>query len=86
MTDAQSGAEPKLTPADVRRVCGNFAEWKVEEILATGGDIGLLEEATAWASGDNETTSRRHLPPHGAAARMSEILMTGDTPGEDVPD
>ena len=82
MNEASTGVSAKLSAADIRRVCGNIAGWKVSQIIATGGDMRALEEAAAWASGDDETTPRRHLPPHGAAAAIAEILMAGEEPDE----
>ncbi len=82
MNEVRTKVTQKLTPEDIRRVCGNIAAWKVSQIIATGGDMRALEEAAAWASGDDETTPRRHLPPHGAAAAIAEILMAGEEPDE----
>lgn len=76
----QDTPTPKLTPAEVRSVCGNIPDWKVEDIITTGADIRALEEAAAWAAGDDETTPRRHLPPHGLSAQLFEILTAGDEP------
>lgn len=76
---------PKLTSEDVRRVCGRIPDWKVEDIIATGADLRALEEAAAWAAGDDETTPRRHLPPHGVAAQVFDILTAGEAPeGDDT--
>jgi hypothetical protein len=82
MTAATRTPTPKLTSRDVRRVCGDIPEWKVENILATDASLEDLEEAASWASGDNESTPMRHLPPHSPAAAILEIL-TADEEDDD---
>lgn len=70
--------DTKLTSDTVRRLCGGISDRKIEEILATGADLEALEEALAWSAGDDEHTPKRHLAPHGPAARIVEILVADD--------
>ena len=83
MTDAPESGSTHLGYDTVRRACGDIPDWKVAEILAVGGDLIALEEAVAWASGDDETTPQRHLAPSGAAARFYEILVADEEFAED---
>lgn len=82
MTPATRMTAPRLTSHDVRRVCGDIPEWKIEDIIATGASLAELEEGALWASGDNETTPTRHLPPHGAAAAVFDILTVDEDEDE----
>jgi hypothetical protein len=83
MTDAPNSRSTQLGYETVRRVCGDIPDWKVAEILAVGGDLVALEEAVAWAAGDDETTPQRHLAPSSAAARFYEILAADEEFAED---
>lgn len=71
-----------LTTDDIHRVCGDISDRKVLEILGCGGDIDALEEAWAWAMGDDESTPSRHFPPGSPATCILEILIAGDEPDE----
>jgi hypothetical protein len=84
MTDVPPGSRSTHLSYDiVRRVCGDIPDWKVAEILAVGGDLVALEEAVAWASGDDETTPERHLSPDSPAARFYEVLAADEEFAED---
>lgn len=72
-----------ISSADIRRICGDIADWKVAAIQAAGGDINALEEAVAWSSGDDETTPDRHLPPESPAAKIYAVLIADEEDDED---
>ena len=78
MTDATETRSEYLSSELVRRLCGDIPDWKVAEILAVGGDLVALEEALAWASGDDETIPERHLSPNSPAARIYDVLTAGE--------
>ena len=78
MSKGPTIAKRALMPDEVRRVCGSIPDCKVEDIIATGAAVEALEEAAAWASGDEETTPLRHLPPHGPVGQVYDILMAGE--------
>jgi len=70
--------------ADIRRICGDIADWKVAAIQAAGGGIDALEEAVAWSSGDDESTPDRHLAPGSAAAKIYAVLIAGEEEEDDA--
>lgn len=76
--ESAKGPADRLTSEEVRRVCGDIPDWKLARIVATGADATALEEAAAWASGDDETTPDRHLAPGGAAGRIYDILTADE--------
>ncbi|MGM0583161.1 MAG: hypothetical protein ACQEUZ_00700 [Pseudomonadota bacterium] len=76
--ESAKGLAGGLTSEEVRRICGDIPDWKLAQIVATGADVTELEEAVAWASGDDETTPDRHLAPGGAAARIYDILTADE--------
>jgi hypothetical protein len=78
MSNGPAIAHRALTPDKVRRVCGSITDRKVEDIIDTGADLEALEEAAAWASGDDESTPLRNLPPQSAPGRVYDILMAGE--------
>lgn len=69
--------------ADIRRICGDIADWKVAAIQEAGGGIDALEEAVAWSSGDDENPPVRHLPPGSPAAKIYAVLIAGEEEDED---
>ena len=73
---------PPLTAEDIRRLCGDIPDWKIAEILGSGGDLAALELAKAWSMGDDETTPARHIPPESPAALILDVL-TADEEDED---
>ena len=75
----------RLTADDVRRVCGDVSAARVAAILACEPTLDDLTEAAAWLAGNDETTPRRHLEPHGAAALVYEILAADTEFEEDRP-
>jgi hypothetical protein len=83
MAEVSEGKSSTLTYETVRRVCGDISDRKVSEILAVGGDLVALEEAAAWAAGDDETTPQRHMPPSSPAARFYEILAADEEFADD---
>ena len=54
----------ELSREDIRRLCGDILDWKVDAIIATGAGFEELEEAVAWASGQDDEWLRRgnHSP------------------------
>lgn len=75
--------EAPIKSADIRRICGPIADWKVAAIQAAGGGIDALEEAVAWSSGDDENPPDRHLAPDSAAAKIYAVLIAGEEEDED---
>lgn len=72
----------KISSADIRRICGDIADWKIAAIQDAGGGIDALEEAVAWSSGDDENPPVRHLAPESPAAKIHAVLMAGEEDNE----
>jgi hypothetical protein len=70
-----------LDVEEVRRLCGDEPDWKVQAILDSGADIAELEAAVAWAAGQDETPGSPTLS--GRAAEVYEILMADAPPDEE---
>lgn len=75
--------KPAISSTEIRRICGDIPDWKVAAIQAERGDINALEQAAAWASGDDETPPMRHLPPESPAGRIHAVLTAGEEEEED---
>lgn len=67
---------PEVSSAEIRRICGDIADWKVAAIAALSPRRGEIETAVAWADQLDET--RGQTPLDGAAARIFDILREGE--------
>jgi len=68
----------RLSPEDVRHVCGDIPDWKIVKIVETGATIGELEKATVLAEGADDVIRHRDAPPHGTINEICEILITDE--------
>ena len=81
---ASGTAASDLTGADVRRLCGEILDWKVDAIIATGAQVADLEKAMAWLEGADDVMGEARAPLDGAAAAVFDLLASGeDFPGDD---
>lgn len=80
--NAGTGGPARLTPTDVRQVCGDILDWKLEAIVETGGDVADLQNAVAWLDGRPDALGGAAQPLTGAAARIYELLQAD----EDYPE
>jgi hypothetical protein len=71
----------RLDADEVRRLCGDEPDWKVQAILDSGADIAEVEAAVVWASGQDEAIGPRSLS--GRAAEVYEILTADAAPDEE---
>jgi len=84
MTDSTGQTQtPKLTPEDVRGLCGDILDWKVQAIIATGGSVADLEAALAWASGLDSVMLDAERPLAGAAAQMYDLIIAEEDVAEE---
>ena len=67
-----------LEPHDVRRLCGEILDWKVDAILASGATESDLEVAVAWLTGADEATHEARAPIAGKAAVVYDLLAGGE--------
>ncbi len=80
---AKAEMKATLTIEDIRRVCGDILDWKVNAIEATHADMAELETAVAWVSGQDDVMGALRRPLEGAAAAIAEILTADDFADED---
>jgi len=73
----------RLSPEEVRRLCGDEPDWKLEAILETGADIAELEAALAWVAGEDEVLGKDRQPLAGRAAEIYEILLSDVGPDDE---
>jgi hypothetical protein len=73
-----SGGIPKLTSEDVRHVCGDLLDWKVNAILGTDATIGDLEAAVAWLEGEDDVMGEERRQLTGASALVYDILAADE--------
>lgn len=71
------------THEDVRRVCGDVADWKVAAILATGANLDEIETAVAWDAGEDDVMGEERRPLIGAAAAVYDILIADEDYGDE---
>ncbi len=68
----------RLTHDDLRRLCGDIIDWKLSAIIETGASIEEVEEAVAWASGENDVMGEARKPLSGTVAAVYDILTADD--------
>jgi hypothetical protein len=78
-------ANPDAASADdIRRLCGDILDWKVDAILASGATVGDLEVALARLTGADDLVDEAGLPLDGRAAIAYDILGSEeDFPGDE---
>lgn len=73
-----------LTADQVLALCGDILDWKVAAIIATGASTRELEEAIAWAAGENDLLLEERRTLAGTPALVYDILASDeDYPGGD---
>jgi len=68
----------RLSAPEIRRLCGELQDWKVAAIEATDATLEEVEEAAAWAAGDDEIKGDARRSLTGAAAAVYDLLALGD--------
>jgi len=76
-TETGSGVQTE----DIRRICGDIADWKLVAIVALSPGTNDLELAVAWA--DNEDEFRQQRPLSGITAQIYDILTSDEEPDEE---
>jgi hypothetical protein len=83
MSKLIGSAAVKLSHDDVIRLCRDILDWKVHAILALGASIEDLEEAVAWASGEDDMMGKERKPLSGVVAEIYDVLTSDDEFGEE---
>lgn len=73
---------PVLSHDLVRQLCGDLLDWKINAILETGADPEELEEAVAWASGEDDVMGEERKKLSGHVADIYDILTADEEPDE----
>jgi hypothetical protein len=76
-------AGSRLTRDDVVRVLGPTDDVRITQIIATGATLEDLMVAASWAASGSEMLAEASRPLSGRAARVYEIISSGDEFGED---
>jgi 3-deoxy-D-manno-octulosonate 8-phosphate phosphatase KdsC-like HAD superfamily phosphatase len=71
-----SETDPGIAAEDIRRICGDMADWKVIAIVGLKPSISDLELAVAWADHEDEFRQERAL--EGVAAQVYDILTADE--------
>ncbi len=72
-----------LTYRDVVSVTGQVSDAKIARIIATGVTRAELEEALAYAMGEDDVMGKLRKPAIGRVAAVYEILMADEPFQED---
>jgi len=78
---AATGAE--LTHDRVVSVAGALTDAKVVQIIATGATMEELEEAVAFAAGEDDVMGEARVPAAGRVAEIYDILILEEEFGEE---
>lgn len=69
--------QTELAAAEVRQLCGDVLDWKVEAILELRPTPGDVIAAAAWAAGEDDL-ERAGRPLEGVAAQVYDVLRADD--------
>jgi hypothetical protein len=80
---AESGANERLDPDLVVRLCGDVLDGTVTAIAETGASLSDLEAAMAFLNGEDDAMGEEHRPLSGAAAVIYDLLAAEQRVGEE---
>jgi hypothetical protein len=83
MKAPDAGEAARLDHGEVRRLCGDIADWKISAILATGAEIDDIEVAVAWAAGEDDVMGEARRPLVGAAGAVYDIITADEEYGDE---
>jgi len=66
----------RLQPEEVRRLCGEILDWKVDAIVTSGATLSDVEVAVGWLTGADEAIGES--PLEGRAAIVYDLLVGGE--------
>ena len=73
----------ELTHDMVVSVVGELTDAKVAQIIATGATMEELEEAVAFAAGEDDVMGEARVPAAGRVAEIYDILTLEEEFGEE---
>jgi hypothetical protein len=79
-SDPKSGT---AAAGDVVHILGQMPDARIAAILSTGATIAQLEEAAAWAAGENDVMGDMRRPITGPVAAVYEILTADEAFAEE---
>ena len=83
MVDDRTAAGRDTLDADeLRALCGDLLDWKVEAILALKPTAADVATAVGWASGQDDL-GREGRPLTGLAAQVYDLLLSDEPYGEE---
>jgi hypothetical protein len=82
MNPAAPAQSNVISHAEVRLLCGDILDWKVAAIIATGSSIEEIEEAVAYAAGEDDVMGEERRPLSGRVAEVYDVLVADDEPDE----
>jgi hypothetical protein len=71
-------APPPVGHDDIRRLCGDILDWKLNAIQASGAGLAEIEEAVAYFSGQDDVMGEERKPLVGAVAAVYDILAADE--------
>jgi len=84
MDDREPAAKgAKVTHDMVITVAGQLSDAKVAGIIATGATMEELEEAVAFAAGEDDVLGEARVPAAGRVAEVYDILTVEEEFGEE---
>jgi hypothetical protein len=67
-----------LDAAEVRRLCGEILDWKVDAIVTSGATHADVAKAVAWLTGESDVMGEARAPLEGKAAIVYDLLAAGE--------
>ena len=74
--ETQTGIQ--LEAAEVRRLCGEILDWKVDAIVSSGASHADVAKALAWLTGESDVMGKSRTPLEGKAAVVYDLLARGE--------
>jgi hypothetical protein len=81
----QRGEHGHLSRADIVQMAGDIGDAKVVAIEASGATLEQLEEAVAWAGGQDQLMSKGGHPLSGIVGEL-HVILTADEAFSDERD
>lgn len=75
--DQMATPQETLGSDDLRGLCGDLLDWKVEAILALNPTAADVATAVGWAGGQDEL-GQEGRPLAGVAAQVYDLLLSDD--------
>jgi hypothetical protein len=63
---------------ELRRLCGDIVDWKIAAIEQLHATPEEVEEAVAWAAGEDDVMAAERKPLSGRVAAVYDILTADD--------